>query len=64
MKFLLDNWEWISPIVWEICVRLIPSKKSLSLINGVKNIVDVVVPNLKTTDLNKGDGQGEIERHK
>lgn len=47
IEYLSNNWEWIGPIVYELAVRLIPSAKSLSIINAVKKTADVVVPNLR-----------------
>ena len=47
VNFLIANWEWISPAAYELAVRLLPTSKSLSLINLTKSVADKVIPNLK-----------------
>lgn len=59
LKFLSENWIWLGPIIFEVAARLIPSQKSVSIINAIKVVADKVIPNLKNDEVT-----GEVTRHK
>jgi hypothetical protein len=44
-NFILENWDVIAPIVYEIIVRVIPTKKNLSLIDNGWKILNLIVTN-------------------
>lgn len=46
MKFILENWTWLLPSLYEISVRLFPSERSYSIANGIKNLMDIILPNI------------------
>jgi hypothetical protein len=58
LNFISENWIWLGPIVFEVAARLLPTQKSLSIINAVKVIADKVIPNLK-----KDSVTGEVSKH-
>lgn len=45
LKFLGEWWPLLSPIAAEVLLRLAPTSKSYSIINGIKNVADTLVPN-------------------
>jgi len=54
IQFVVENYGWLAPLLYEIAVRLFPSEKNLSLINVVKQVVDKTIPNIKK-DKDTGD---------
>lgn len=57
VQFILSNWDTIlglGSVVWETIARVAPTKKSLSIINGIKKVADVVVPNIATSEAAEG----------
>ncbi len=54
LDFVVANWTWLAPTLYEIAVRLFPSEKNLSLINAGKSVLDKVIPNIKK-DKDTGD---------
>lgn len=44
-NFILENWDVIAPIIYEIIVRVIPTKKNLSLIDNGWKILNLVITN-------------------
>ena len=59
LNFIVDNWSWLSVLVYEIIARLLPTQKSVSLINAIKVISDKVIPNLK-----RDPQTGDLTTHK
>jgi len=58
IEFIVANYYWLAPSLYELAVRLFPTEKNLSLINVIKQITDKVVPNLK-----KDKDSGDITTH-
>ena len=49
-EFIANNWPWISPILYELILRLVPSNRNLSIIDMVFKIISKLVPNYSTTN--------------
>jgi hypothetical protein len=45
VQFLTDNWEVITPIVYEVGARVIPTKHNLSLLDLIVKVVGMVLKN-------------------
>lgn len=58
LDFVVNNWPILAPILWEVLARVIPTERSASLINFLKKVTDVVIPNLKKNPID-----GNITRH-
>ncbi len=58
LEFIVDNWIWLGPVVFEIIARLMPTERSLSIINGIKTVADKVIPNIK-----KNAVTGDVTKH-
>lgn len=57
LKYLGENWLWISPIVLEVLTRLIPTEKDRSILHAVVKILDRLIPDIKKNP------DGTISKH-
>lgn len=48
LNFIIENWVWLSPIILEILLRLIPTEKDTSILSNIFKILNKIVPNLRT----------------
>lgn len=51
-EFISNNWPMVSGVAYFVLARIIPTERSIDILNGVKNLADCIVPNLK-----KGGGR-------
>jgi len=52
IDFILKHWDLIAPAIYEIIVRLIPTKKNLSLIDNGWKILNLIITNKRKADSN------------
>ena len=52
LGFISDNWPVISGVGYFILARIIPTERSIDILNGIKNVMDCIIPNIK-----KGGGR-------
>lgn len=47
LNFIIENWYWLSPVVLEILLRLLPSERDTSILSNLFKILNKVVPNIR-----------------
>lgn len=47
LNFIAENWLLLSPLVYEILARIWPTKWNISLLDNLRKILDIVVPNIR-----------------
>jgi len=52
IDFILKHWDLIAPAIYEIIVRVIPTKKNLSLIDNGWKILNLIIKNKRKPDVN------------
>lgn len=51
IDFILENYEYLAPLVYELVVRLLPTKKNLSIVDLIYKILNFVIPNIRKQHL-------------
>lgn len=47
LNFILENWVWLSPILLEILLRLMPTDKDTSIISNAFKLLNKIIPNIR-----------------
>lgn len=50
LEFLKDNWIWMAPIIYELIVRIWPTKWNLSLLDLIMSVISKVIGNKRIPD--------------